>query len=35
MSDGTRLMRIENHEQHWNGGLKAARGVFGWALVMG
>lgn len=28
-------MRTEDHEQHWNGDLKAARGVFGWPLIAG
>lgn len=28
-------MRTEDHEQHWNSDLKAARGVFGWPLVAG
>lgn len=27
-------MKIEDHEQHWNDDLNAARGVFGWPLII-
>ncbi len=28
-------MKIEEHEHHWKDDLGAARGVFGWPLIIG